>query len=205
MSYVRLNIKSLKEEFPGLDGEIVESTYFSSGKDCERARRALREMAGQPIISTNEERTERGEFVLEELQGDLFTCDPAASLCHCVSEDMAMGKGIAVQFKKRFGKVAELKAQQSRTGSAAVLEKPDCPGAFVYYLVTKARYFHKPTLASVRQSCEWMRDHAVLHNVGCIALPRIACGLDGLQWLEVKDMLIDVFSLTSVKLQVYSF
>ena len=46
-----------------------------------------------------------------EVKGDLFSCPRTASLVHCVSEDMAMGKGIAKEFKKQFGGVQELKGQ----------------------------------------------------------------------------------------------
>ena len=43
--------------------------------------------------------------------GDLFSCDSESSLAHCVSADLHMGKGIAVLFKKKFGRVPELKKQ----------------------------------------------------------------------------------------------
>lgn len=46
-----------------------------------------------------------------EVKGDLFSCPSTSSLAHCVSEDMAMGKGVAVIFKKEFGGVGELRAQ----------------------------------------------------------------------------------------------
>ena len=46
-----------------------------------------------------------------EARGDLFSCAADASLAHCVSEDMALGKGIAKEFKKRFGGLRDLKAQ----------------------------------------------------------------------------------------------
>ena len=46
-----------------------------------------------------------------EVKGDLFACPATASLAHCVSEDMHMGKGIASLFKKQFGGVAELRTQ----------------------------------------------------------------------------------------------
>ena len=46
-----------------------------------------------------------------EVKGDLFSCPSSSSLAHCVSEDMAMGKGVAVLFKKEFGGVGDLKAQ----------------------------------------------------------------------------------------------
>ena len=41
--------------------------------------------------------------MIEEIQGDLFIeSDPMSSLAHCVAKDLALGAGIAVQFKKRF-------------------------------------------------------------------------------------------------------
>ena len=52
-----------------------------------------------------------GKFGYREVRGDLFACPPSASLAHCVSEDLAMGRGIAKIFKKEFGGVKELKEQ----------------------------------------------------------------------------------------------
>ena len=49
-----------------------------------------------------------GSIILQELHGDLFMAPDNYSLVHCVSADFHMGKGIAVQFKKRFGGVGEL-------------------------------------------------------------------------------------------------
>ena len=48
---------------------------------------------------------------LSEVKGDLFSCPSSASLAHCVSEDMHMGKGIATLFKQKFEGVGELKSQ----------------------------------------------------------------------------------------------
>lgn len=84
-----------------------------------------------------------------------------------------------------------------------MLQKPQ-EAAFVYYLVTKEKYFHKPQLESVWRSCEWMRDHAKQNGVTIIAMPRIACGLDGLKWEDVKAMLVDVFMDTGIRIQVYT-
>jgi hypothetical protein len=50
-----------------------------------------------------------GKFALKEMNGDLFTAK--CSMAHCVAEDLRMGAGIAVMFKKLFGRVDELKAQ----------------------------------------------------------------------------------------------
>ena len=48
---------------------------------------------------------------LSEVKGDLFSCPDSASLVHCVSEDLHMGKGIATLYKQKFGGVGELKSQ----------------------------------------------------------------------------------------------
>uniref|UniRef100_A0A3B5LPS2 O-acyl-ADP-ribose deacylase 1 n=1 Tax=Xiphophorus couchianus TaxID=32473 RepID=A0A3B5LPS2_9TELE len=37
--------------------------------------------------------------------GDLFSCPRDESLAHCISEDCRMGAGIAVMFKKKFGRL----------------------------------------------------------------------------------------------------
>ncbi|VDI08671.1 Hypothetical predicted protein, partial [Mytilus galloprovincialis] len=50
-------------------------------------------------------------FSFEEKKGDLFDCPETDALAHCVSEDLRMGKGIAVLFKKKFGGVGELISQ----------------------------------------------------------------------------------------------
>ena len=52
-----------------------------------------------------------GRLKFSEVHGDLFQCPPSASLAHCVSEDMSMGKGIAKIFKSQFGGMKELKEQ----------------------------------------------------------------------------------------------
>ena len=65
--------------------------------------------AGQPRATAGGGKFGRPEF--REVRGDLFQCPSSASLAHCVSEDMAMGKGIAKIFKNQFGGVKELKEQ----------------------------------------------------------------------------------------------
>ena len=51
------------------------------------------------------------ELAVSEVRGDLFSCSNAASMAHCVSADLHMGRGVATAFKKKFGRVEELRAQ----------------------------------------------------------------------------------------------
>jgi len=98
------------------------------------------------------------QYTLSEVDGDLFSAPKTYSLAHCVGADLAMGAGIAVQFKKVFGRLDELQAQQAGSGDIAVLKDDQ---RYIYYLVTKPQSWGKPTYESVQASLEQMREHMV--------------------------------------------
>ena len=111
-----------------------------------------------------------------------------------------MSQGIADDFKKIFGRLEELKRAKARIGETVVLKEGR---KFLYYLVTKQNYFDKPTNCTLRQALIQMKIHAVINNVNEISMPRIGCGHDKLNWDEVKQILTNVFSETSIKISVY--
>lgn len=144
-------------------------------------------------------------FRLLEVKGDLFEGGLGA-MGHCVSKDFFMGKGIAVEFKNRFQRVNELKAQGKAVGQVAALWV-DAGKEFsfwVYYLITKERYFHKPTYATLRAALEDTKAHLLAHQVTRLSIPRIGCGLDGLDWTKVKALLQSVFADLHLDLIVYT-
>ena len=113
-----------------------------------------------------------------------------------------MGKGIALEFRNRFGRVNELLAQNPNIGGFAVL----CANnQYVFYLVTKERYFHKPSYEDLRNSLENMKNFCIANNLNKIAMPKIGCGLDRLNWQEVLNILHQIFDNTGVYIRVYIF
>ena len=111
-----------------------------------------------------------------------------------------MSKGIAVNFKKKFGRLDELRRAKARIGETVVLKEGR---KYLYYLVTKQKYFDKPTNCTLRQALIQMKNHAVKNNVIEISMPRIGCGRDNLNWDEVRQIITNVFSGTSIKISVY--
>ena len=132
-------------------------------------------------------------------RGSLFTAPSHCSLAHCISRDARMNRGIASEFRKRFGRDRILQLNAS-VGEVAALR---CGNRFVYNLVTKNHAVGKPTYNTVRRSIIAMKNHAIQHGVRCIAMPRIASGLDGLDWPRVYQMLITIFKGTQIELVIY--
>jgi len=134
------------------------------------------------------------------VKGDLFKSGSGANLAHCVSVDLRMGKGVATLFKKQFGGVDELRAQQLGIGDVGVLVRGE---RYVYYLITKQYYYEKPIYADLETSLVAMREHAVKYGVTEICMPRIGCGLDGMQWHRVRELLDKVFAPSNIRIKVY--
>jgi len=167
-------------------------------KQIEEDEQLARELLKQEEHS-GEEKDSVG-FVFKELKGDLFG-DTNSALAHCISEDLVMGKGVAKGFKERFGGVRELKGQNPTTGGVCVLCRG---GRYVYYLITKRVYRDKPTYESLRGSLVAMKQHIAKHGVKALSMPRIGCGLDGLKWEKVSDMIKEAFGDTELTVTIYS-
>ena len=134
---------------------------------------------------------------MQEINGDLFS-DKDENLVHCVSRDLVMGAGIAVEFRRRFGRVNELKAQDANVGEMAVLRHDN---RFIFYLVTKDRYWGKPTYTTLRSSLLKLKNYCLENQITSLSMPRIACGLDRLSWPKVKTIIEE--ELKGIQVKVY--
>ena len=137
--------------------------------------------------------------VIREVSGDLFTS--TESLCHCISSDFRLGRGIARTFRRKFPRILELRKLHIGRGGFVFLS---VNGKYIYNLITKSRYYQKPSYLDLRKSLEAMRSHVVSRGVSRISLPRLGCGLDCLDWSVVKQILYDVFHECDIVLTVYS-
>jgi len=152
-----------------------------------------------PVV--HQENIEKTSFSLVEVSGDLFSSPPSHSLCHCVSRDFRLGKGVAKIFRDKFGRIEELKQSGASVTEIAVLKEGN---RFIYNLVTKVVCSGKPTYDNLRQCLQKMRDHALEHSVTHISMPRIGCGLDMLSWSAVKTLIMNIFLTTDITITVYT-
>uniref|UniRef100_A0A1A9WHJ4 Macro domain-containing protein n=1 Tax=Glossina brevipalpis TaxID=37001 RepID=A0A1A9WHJ4_9MUSC len=142
------------------------------------------------------------QYKLSEIEGDLFSAPKTHALAHCVAADLGMGAGIAVKFKQLYGQVDKLRAQKIVTGGVAVLKDNQ---RFIYYLVTKDESWQKPTYDTLRSSLKAMHQHMLSNNVQKLAIPRIGCGIDGLEWDKVCAELNEIFHKNNIEIVVYNF
>lgn len=142
----------------------------------------------------------KAPITLTEVKGDLWTAK--GCLAHCVSRDFAMGKGIAVTFRDRLGSVPELIAQRRSVGQVASLVMG--PGRVAFYLITKERYFHKPTYETMQAALKDLASQMIALGLKELAIPQIGCGLDRLSWPIVKAMVQTTFAGTGIAVTVYT-
>ena len=140
-----------------------------------------------------------GNLEYEEVEADLFSLKDC--LAHCVSADFHMGAGVAKQVKTRYHTTYPKDIDHKSQPLFAQWVKQE--RRYVYHLVTKRRYFEKPTYESVKTSLQQMRIHAEWSGVRRISLPRIGCGLDQLNWSEITSLIKDVFKGSRVAITVY--
>lgn len=131
--------------------------------------------------------------IIEE-QRNLFDSPQGCWLAHCVSADFEMGAGIAKQFNQKYAGAKEYLRREfpidsefgASIGMAIVHSN-------VVYLVTKHRYFEKPTYDSMQDALHNLRRAVREMCIHQLAIPKLGCGLDKLNWEVVKKMIETTF------------
>ena len=130
---------------------------------------------------------------------DLFTVPQGYYLAHCISADFALGAGVA----KTFDEVYNMRFKLFKTYDNYQYEGGDAlPIDNVFNLVTKPKYYHKPRYESVKEALEVMKEIMVNLDATKLAMPKIGCGLDRLQWDDVYDIICEVFEDTDVEILI---
>jgi len=139
--------------------------------------------------------------IREEVK-DLFTVPQGYYLAHCISHDQALGAGIAKQFNEVYNmreKLADYFPIEDlgdfKDGYSLLVDN-------VFNLVTKNRAYEKPTYMSLHEALEEMKEYVVNMKITKLAMPRIGCGLDKLEWDNVLEMICDIFENVNVDILI---
>lgn len=137
---------------------------------------------------------------LIEKKMNLFDVSDGYYLAHCISDDYNMGAGIAIEFNRRYHMKNKLMKYfddgMGLGGAGCVLIDR------VFNLITKEKYWHKPTYKTLTQALSSMAEQCIELNIKKIAMPKIGCGLDRLQWGRVREILKEVFRDIDIEILV---
>ena len=75
---------------------------------------------------------------------------------------------------------------------------------YIYNLVTKTKCCEKPNLPTLSLTLEEMKSPARLYGISTIAIPKIGCELDQMNWQEVIKLLRDNFAYSNIRKIVYT-
>lgn len=134
------------------------------------------------------------------IQDDVFN-HKDCYYAHCISRDYALGAGIAVEFDKRYdmrNRLLKLAEEKPETLDEKCIEVEN-----VFNLITKEKYWEKPSYNSLEESLlEMKKKLSKNKNIKKLVIPKIGCGLDRLSWDKVEPMVQELFKDLDIELVV---
>lgn len=140
--------------------------------------------------------------MLTYIEGDLFS-SPAQVLVNTVNTVGVMGKGIALEFKKRYPNMFEIYKKQCDKHNLVIgkLMLWYAPDHWILQFPTKEHWRNPSKLEYIEKGLmTFVRKYAD-YNISSIAFPKLGCGNGELKWADVKvlmekylkDLPIDVY------------
>lgn len=126
---------------------------------------------------------------LRFLSGDLFRSRAQVLTCP-VNCQGVMGAGLALAFRKRFPGLYEAYALACREGRLAPGRPLLWTGSRPWVLLfpTKRSYRDRSHLEDIERWLRWVADHYRQEGIRSIAVPALGCGLGGLPWPAVQEL-----------------
>ncbi len=91
--------------------------------------------------------------------------------------------------------------QQKGVGECAYVEKK---GRRILHLITKEKASDRPTYDNLEQSLRNARKIYLEQNITTLAIPKIGCGLDRLEWPKVETLVNKIFGESTIRVKVYT-
>ena len=144
--------------------------------------------------------------MLTALSGDLFT-SRAQTLVNTVNCVGVMGKGIALEFKKRYPAMFEdyvmrCRLKQVRLGEPYLFR--DLGEPMIVNFPTKGHWRSPSRLEDIDEGLEYFVKHAADWGVTSVAFPPLGCGNGGLAWAEVEPLIYRRLRGLPMEIEIYA-
>ena len=126
------------------------------------------------------------------------------SIGHCIPADAQMCESFAQFLSKRVPRLRRTCRRANLVKDQVFPSWDSSSRRYIYNLVPKAKRSDKPDLQTLARTLQNMQAHATMHGVSTIAIPKIGCGLDQMNWQDVVKLLRDTFAYSDIQTVVHS-
>lgn len=103
--------------------------------------------------------------------------------------------------RRKFGHIKQLRQQKKFLNEVAEITIYQRK---IFYLITKEHQYQKPTYQAMFRSLQNCKLLCTEYQITNLACPRLRCGLNGLQWETVQNMLRYIFRNSKTKVHLYT-
>lgn len=138
--------------------------------------------------------------------GDLFASQ-AQTLVNSVNCVGVMGKGVALEFKKRFPEMYADYVERCRRGKVKLGEPyvyPAMVGQWVLNFPTKDHWRSVSRLDDIVRGLEYLKAHCKEWGIQSLAVPPLGCGNGQLEWRVVGPTLVKHLKQLDIPVELYA-
>jgi O-acetyl-ADP-ribose deacetylase (regulator of RNase III) len=148
-------------------------------------------------------------LTIEFVEGDIFE-SPAQTIVNTVNCNGAMGKGLALKFKKKYPKMYQeyKKACDQGLLKIGIILPPykASEQRWVLNFPTKDHWRFKSKIRYIEEGLVFFSENYKDWGITSIAFPRLGCQLGGLSWKDVEPLMVKYLAnLPNLKVSVYSY
>ena len=122
-------------------------------------------------------------------------------MAHCILADFKLGAGLPKKIEEKFPSCFSTKKEYKQQVLHSQYLGHD---RFVFHLIVKPRYFHKPTYRSLRKILIALRDQMHFYCIHKLGIPHLSCALDKLDSTEVQKVIYKTFRDSDLELSVFT-
>lgn len=152
-----------------------------------------------PVVAASRANADVQAMAITRADGDILVAS-ADALVNPVNTEGVMGKGLALQFERTFPEcfAAYRRACQSGdlvTGRVHVVHRT-APPRIIINFPTKRRWRDPSKLEYVRDGLLDLVTRVRELRIRSIAIPMLGCGHGGLDWMDVRPLIVAAFAET---------
>lgn len=146
-------------------------------------------------------------MTIREENRDLFTVPQGYYLAHCITADFSLGAGVAKKMDKIYNMRKKLFEFFDYSKNDNLFDNSEYVGQCltidnVFNLVLKKNPNKKPKYKKLRSCLEDMKTEMEVNLIDKVAMPKIGCGHEGLEWTKVREIIEEVFKYTDIEILI---